>query len=166
MTDPDVMRRVAALEETVRRLQTRERPGSGSASVYRTTNQSIASGGAPTPLSFDAVRRNDGFWSALQPTRLTAPAAGTYEVGISLAFAANGTGVRGVALRAGGTTDGALDFRTNAGAADVTAVTFSRPFDLVAGSFFEVYVYQTSGGPLNVLSASAYSPEFWMVRLQ
>jgi hypothetical protein len=46
-----------------------------------------------------------------------------------------------------------------------TEQVISTIYDLVAGDFLELVVFQDSGAPLNINSTGNYSPEFWCHRL-
>lgn len=47
------------------------------------------------------------------------------------------------------------------GAANDHAVTVSTVYQLAAGDYVELMGLQASGGSLNMLASSAYSPEFY-----
>jgi hypothetical protein len=92
--------------------------------------------------------------------------AGRYEVGASIRFAANATGVRQLYLKK--TTGATSTFISvnGAGAAGsglVTIVSAATTFQLEPWDFVTVEVYQNSTGALNVDAAASYSPELYMI---
>jgi hypothetical protein len=161
----DIIRRLAALERRVGRVETRENPGIG-ARVARTTNQSIANA-TVTAITFDAERYDTAnLWVVGQPTRLTAPMAGWYAIGAHANHDANAVGIRSLFLRLNGATFiGAWEVNAGAAAGRGTAMSVDTVYQLAASDYVEAIVFQTSGGALNILTLPAFSPEFWMHRL-
>lgn len=94
-------------------------------------------------------------------SRLTAIVSGTYVLTAHVAFAANTTGVRALAIRLNGTSTIATQI-TNAAGSGATFLTLSTVYRLTAGDYVEMVVTQTSGGDLSVSSAARSSPEFTM----
>lgn len=97
--------------------------------------------------------------------RITVPIAGLYLITGNVEFAANGTGIRGIKVRANGTTDlGAIFFPNNGGSLG-TGVALATVYKLAANDYIELHAFQNSGGNLGLSSAASYSPEFsatWM----
>jgi hypothetical protein len=132
--------------------------------VYNSANVSIPNL-TRTAVTFNSERYDVGgcHSTAVNTSRLTVPAGegGKYVIGGCVEFAGNATGTRQVEVYVNGTTliaiqkDGAPD-------ANPFELTINTEYALSAGDYVELTVYQTSGGALNVLTASAYSPEFWM----
>jgi hypothetical protein len=112
------------------------------------------SNGVATSITFStALRDTDGFFNVgTHPTRATVPAnlAGWYDVESILQFASSSTGVRALFLYINGSQYCQLD-NTNALSAGTTVVTGSTTVQLNAGDYVEVWAYQTSGAPLNVI---------------
>lgn len=105
-----------------------------------------------TAISWTSAPTNEqGIWNAAQPTRLTIPQAGIYSYNAWVRFAANATGNRGVRLTGNGSSD-AIGFQIPAsGGGEVTWITLgTNSAIVVVGDYSEFYVYQGSGGNLNV----------------
>jgi len=97
-------------------------------------------------------------------SRGTVPAggAGKYLFGSLVEFAANVTGGRGCHIKMNGTTYIAKSVvQGSTGAGDTTSMTVTSSYALIAADYVEMWAYQSSGGFLNINSASAYSPELW-----
>ena len=131
--------------------------------VYKSTATSIATATA-TALTFNSERYDVGGCHSTSSNtgRLTVPSgeAGKYLAGFHGSWDVNGTGYRQAYIRLNGTTIIGVDTKmavTGAG----TEHSVVTEYALVAGDYLEVVVTQTSGGALNMESASAYSPEFW-----
>lgn len=105
-----------------------------------------------------------------QPTRLTAPSSGTYLVIAHLVWAVNRKGSRAAAIRINGdaglrnTLYVAHDSR-NAVMKDNTAVIVQTTWPMKAGDFAEIFVYQTSGEPLEIIHDHFGSPEFTLQKI-
>lgn len=124
----------------------------------RAANQSIGNG-AFEPIQLDTEDSDFGsyFNIGANNTRLTFVKSGFYNVSWSVSFVANATGYRVSELRRnGGAAPGdAQDEKTPiAGAAYATKlnpVLLPTAFR-AAGDYYENYVFQNSGGPLNAVS--------------
>jgi hypothetical protein len=143
------------------------------ARVYNAADISVANGVA-TALTFNSERRDDGSLHSTSSNtdRLTAPAAGWYLVYGRVEFAASSAGIRALSFRVGATPDiYDVEQQSASAAPDNTLIGASCLVYLAAGDYVKLFVYQTSGGALNVkynggVSASSkYSPEFAMVLL-
>lgn len=137
------------------------------ARVYNSANISIPNA-TPTVLTFNSERFDSGNLHSTSSNtgRLTAPITGLHDICAHVLYAANITGRRETTLRLNGTTVIAIDERQTVTVAGVfTAVSISAHYQLAAGDYVEVVVFQDSGGALNVTTAGNYSPEFSMVRL-
>jgi hypothetical protein len=125
-------------------------------SVTRATTQSIANSAFTNPISWSGVvnSRNGGVWDSANPTRLTVPvgAGGLYSAMAGCAFAANGTGARGIYFQKNGTTLLRGMNLPNSGASLFTELFLDREIDLVAGDYLEVIPWQNSGGALNIVA--------------
>jgi hypothetical protein len=134
------------------------------ARVYRSTNQSITSGGSGAAISFDTEQFDwGGLWES--GTRLTAPLAGVYLSWANVAFAANGTGERSIQIKLNGTTNVGTANRLPIGGSTADWLSCTAVYALVPGDYLECFVYQASGGNLNVVASAATSPEFAAVWL-
>lgn len=112
-------------------------------------------------LTFDSERYDsDALHSTSSNTgRLTAPIAGKYHIGTSVAWSSAAGGMRLVSIRINGTTEIATQFSL-AGLQSVSA-----DYELAAGDYAEVIVYQDAGGPIDIDVQANRSPEFWMHRI-
>jgi len=134
--------------------------GSLVASVQRVlTNQAITSA-TDTAISWDSETVDyGGFWAGGNPTRLTVPYTGVYEVNAYVEFAANAVGYRqgwfyeggdgGTAVY-GGITTAPADANPNGALSFVSTATL-----LAAGDYIEVIVRQTASGPLDCVAAAS-----------
>lgn len=111
---------------------------------------------ATAVLSYDTTDFNiGGVFSATQPTRMTAPVAGRYLIIASVRWYPNASGRRTIALEVNGTA--AQIARTNVSAYSTTASlspeqTAQTIYKLNAGDYVEVWAYQDSGGPLDLMT--------------
>lgn len=116
-----------------------------------TTPISLTSASA-TFLTFDTETTDTASMIDLgsQPTRITIPADGEYDLNVWGYFAANATGVRIAAIYLGGVALQANDTR-NAVAAGVHSfnITLNNVF-FNTGNYLQVQGYQNSGGALNL----------------
>jgi hypothetical protein len=113
--------------------------------------------GATAVLPFNATDFNvGGVYDSTKPSRMTAPIAGRYLVTASARWTANAAGRRTIALEVNGTA--AQIARTNVSAFSSTGTlapeqTAQTVYKLNAGDYVEVWAYQDSGGPLDLLTA-------------
>lgn len=132
--------------------------------VRNSANISHTSTGNYQALTFDSERVDVGPMhdTSSNTGRLTVPAGGGgfYAIGGQLEFAANSTGRRGIQIRLNGTTVIAKAEYGNQGAND-HAIGIDTVYQLGAGDYVELMALQASGGNLNILATSAYSPEFY-----
>lgn len=152
------------LEKLAQRIRTLIMAGQG-ARVYRGSNQSIDDS-INTAVCFTGVRWDTGgHWSGANPTRLTCVYPGTYVIIAALGFVANGTGFRQGSLRVNNTTwIGTMAVpavSTRLGTQFVVASLYA----LAAGDYLEAYVYQTSGGALDLFYNPQATPELMMARI-
>jgi len=135
------------------------------ARVYRTTAQSISNAVA-NGVGFDAERFDtDNIHDVVtNSTRLTCRTAGKYLIGCNIEWNPNATGERILWIYLNGGTPIAEARGPNNGATAVVGQIATVLQDMAVGDFVEIYVYQNSGGALNLLSTPNYSPEFWMIR--
>jgi len=133
--------------------------------VYNSANQSIANI-TTTPLGFDTeIYDTNSFHDTVtNNSRITIGAGVTeVELGFTVEFAANATGIRHAFLTKNGfTIDPLCMQKANAASATGTIISAtSGPYTVTSGDYFEVQVYQTSGGALNVTGGTG-STNFWM----
>lgn len=129
-------------------------------SVYHNTTQTIATGTTLLVLAANAENYdNNAMHSTVtNNSRITAITAGRYRIGVVLSWAANATGNRATAFRVNGTTDYVVDIRVGT-ATNSTAISGSRTLVLAANDYVEVFVWQSSGGNLDV-TVSEFAAKF------
>jgi hypothetical protein len=132
--------------------------------VTRTAAQSIEDS-VTTAVAFDSERYDTAAMhdNATNNSRLTAPVAGIYLVAAEINWPFDPDGNRQLHLRVNG-TDPDIVIQSVAPTASNTlqATTQVR---LQAGDYVEAYVFQDSGGFLNVSKTNDSSPEFSMTWL-
>lgn len=132
--------------------------------VRNSANISHTSTGNYQALTFDSERVDVGAMhdTSSNTGRLTVPSGGGgfYAIGGQIEFASNSTGRRGIQIRLNGTTVIAREESANLGANDHTC-TVATVYQLAAGDYVELMGLQASGGNLDMLATSAYSPEFY-----
>lgn len=137
--------------------------GSSLPAVRAYNNASISiSNNVTTVLTFNSERwdTNAMHSTSSNTSRLTCVTAGKYVATVCVSFAANATGIRDVLIRLNATTDIAQILLPNAGGTFPTIIEVTATVDMAVNDYLEAYVYQNSGGNLNVLNAADYSPEF------
>lgn len=133
------------------------------ARVYRTSNQTI-SNGTWTAISFDAERFDIGnMHTSSNPTTLIAPRGGIYVISGTVNWAQNNNGNRYLGIRLNGNTWlDIIGFPPLSTSHDMTITTI---YQLSAGDYVELCVYQNSGGNLDIRALGNYSPEFSIARI-
>ena len=129
-------------------------PASGStfsgASVYKNTNQSIATATAVVATwqveDFDV----DNYWSSGAATRLTIPTgkSGKFVISGRLTYTANATGMRAISLQKNGSSLGGPNVQAVTESGIGVGVTASWIDDAVAGDYYELVYNQRSGSTL------------------
>lgn len=133
--------------------------------VYRSAAQSIATG-VQTAVSFTTARHDtmsavSPMWSASDPTHVLLATPGIYVATACVEFAANAAGERGVAIFDTASNQFIAVVEVPPVNGDTTDISCSSgPFYVPAASSFQVFVFQTSGGALNLDASPAYTPEF------
>lgn len=128
------------------------------ARVHRTTAQAIANA-TGSAIIFNSTRYDtSALWSGSNPTRLTCSVAGRYLIGGSIEFAVGSAGIRQISIRLNGTTPIAPQNSSHPANRLVVATVYS----LAVGDYAELLVYHENGSSLDILSSSAFSPEFYM----
>lgn len=131
--------------------------------VRNSANISHTTSGSYQALTFNSERVDVGAMhdTSSNTSRLTVPTGGGgfYEIGGCIEFESSATGRRGVQIRLNGAT---VIGRIEVSAfANDQAVSVSTSYQLSAGDYVELMGLQSSGGALNMLATSAYSPEFY-----
>ncbi len=98
------------------------------------------------------------------PSRLTAPIAGKYDLTAGFFWAGNATGQRQGYMRKNGTDYIGVSV-VGTGSAIYHAHSLATQINMVAGDYIELQVYQDSGGALSSLYGAYYAPIFTMARL-
>ncbi len=133
--------------------------------VYNSADISIATSGVSQALTFNSEGFDDFDMhdTSINPSRLTAPRDGVYQIFGHIEYAANTTGERFAIIYYKGTKDIAVSSTTAIGGGYATFCSVSTNYFLASGEYVELRALQTSGGALNVLSSADRSPEFGMV---
>ncbi len=117
------------------------------------TNQSIPNA-TYTAVTFNTETYDtDGFHStATNTSRITIPAGkgGYYHVFGIVNFQASGAGARIYTITKNGTTDTFKVVQNGGTGSAQVGATFSDVMNLVATDYIEIFVYQSSGGALNL----------------
>jgi hypothetical protein len=136
-----------------------------SARVSRAVDQTIPDS-TPDSLSWDTVIYDTAnFFTALQPTRLTVPVSGKYDITLAILWDAT-TNPAGLfaAIQLNGGASIAVDQRpaiTQNGGYPTTLLCVAQGVPLAAGDYVEATVFQDSGAGLNVVSdGGLYFPVF------
>lgn len=138
--------------------------------VFHNANQSISTA-TLTALAFNSERFDQAGGSAstmhdtaTNNTRLTCRYAGVYLISGSVEWANGTTGIREISCRIGGSTYIA-DATDTPASVNVYRQTITTLYSLAVNDYVELVVQQNSGAGLNVVSSSAWTPEFMMVRV-
>jgi hypothetical protein len=163
--DSYIIRQLKGFDRRLGQTEVKEVPRDVSARVYNDANISIANN-TVVILTFNQERYDtDSIHSiSVNTSRFTIPFAGKYAVGAHVGFASNATGYRQVGLLLNGVTNIAIQ-NYPAVNGDATAFSIATEYDFPAGVFVEVYAYQNSGGPLNVIVSNNWTPEFWIRKM-
>ena len=137
------------------------------ARVRNSANISHTSSGSYQALTFNSERVDVGAMhdTVTNTSRLTVPSggAGLFLIGGCIEFAANATGLRGVQIRLNGSTIIAIQEAPSVGAGSAHPIAVTTAYQLADGDYLELMGKQSSGGSLNMLATTNYSPEFWAV---
>lgn len=133
------------------------------ARVYNSIDLSTANNTA-IALTFDTERYDTASIHSSNSSQLVAPRAGVYQIAGNVRWDGSTTGKRDLYIRLNGGDAIAYTILTptvdNAMAQNVSTIYY-----LVAGDYVELYVYQNSGGALDVKVLAKLSPEFMMQRI-
>lgn len=127
--------------------------------VYHSTDQSIANA-TDTALSFDSERYDtDTMHSTVtNNSRVTVNTEGLYTVSAGIEFASNTTGSRQVVIQVNGSSSIAVANTPSGATLGVVRLSTSTTWYASAGDYFQVLVYQDSGGALNALGVQPRAP--------
>jgi hypothetical protein len=115
-------------------------------------------------LTFDSERWDtNNIYTSTNPSRLTANIAGKYYIWGGVRFQGDNNGTRVVGILLNGNTAIAVHDEPSSTPLDFS-MDVSTVYHLEAGDYVELYIVQSSGSLLNVLTAPNYSPEFAMQR--
>jgi hypothetical protein len=136
------------------------------ARVYNNADIAI-SNDSGTALTFNSERYDtDTIHDTVTNTgRLTCKTAGVYIISANIEFAAHSTGTRQVFIRLNGSSYIAMTNSAPVASPLAHRFSISTIYKLEVSDYLTLEVYQSSGGNLNVVSASARSPEFAMQRI-
>lgn len=130
--------------------------------VYHDANQSLTTATETTVAYnqelFDTDTMHD---PASNNSRITFTTAGKYFVGANMSFDGHATGYRYVNLRTGGSAIVGSITAISAGAGQGTNMNICIYISVTAAAYIECRAYQNSGGALNVVTGTQYSPEFY-----
>lgn len=131
-------------------------PTQKNVSIYNTAYQSIPNN-TDTIITYNSENFDtDSFHSTVTNTsRITVPLAGKYLLTVSVGFAANGTGYRFATIKKNGTAFAPLDIRTSPSAVYDVQLNNSVTVNAAANDYFELQVFQNSGGNLNAGSTAS-----------
>lgn len=138
------------------------------ARIWRSTDQSVASGAAGAPVVFDTVIfDNDAMWSATLPNVLTIKTPGRYMVGGCVFWEAAAGGTRSLSIRRNGATSIVREkFTIPNIAADNCALACSTYFQFGRFDTIDMVIAQTAGGPILANSFADYTMIMWAVLLE
>ncbi|WP_344247954.1 hypothetical protein [Actinocorallia libanotica] len=132
-----------------------------SATLRRFTNQTIPNS-TMTPLAWTSEDEDTGGGhdNAVNPDRLYVPYTGRYLLSTSIPWADNANGRRSGTFSI---NDAAI--KSNGGSEHINAATdcvlhFARVLRVAAGDYVNVWVFQTSGGPLDTDPTVNDGPSF------
>jgi hypothetical protein len=133
--------------------------GMRGAQVSRGASQSIPNA-SYTAASFPSETFDTAaFWAAGNPSRITIPRTGYYLIGGKIGWDANSNGVREVKLYRNGVDDDKKSVSQAALNGIATRMDLCFLVDATAGEYFELFLWQNSGGSLNHGGDTSY---FWI----
>lgn len=152
--DDNMFRHPKRVAQTGRRSVEHTRTTPLSTTLFRTTAQAIANNTVTQVVTGDYRDRAGGYYSG-GPSSFWCGNGGFRRIAVhgNVHFAASATGARQVMLFKNGSLVETLG--VEAASIGVTTVTFYFEVDVIDGDYLGIYVYQTSGGSLNVSRATA-----------
>jgi len=132
--------------------------------AWKSAVQAVGSG-AWANVQFDTITYREG-GIAYDSTnyRFMIPFSGWYTISAAASFASNNAGRRGLYITRSGTIVRQIVVNTVVGAG--TSLALSCPKYCKAGDYIDVFVYQNSGGALNLQSVADYTPFVEIVKLR
>jgi len=129
--------------------------------VYHDASQSIPSV-TDTVLAFNSERWDtDSMHDPVtNNSRITIKTAGKYIIFVHIEFQANDTGYRQMHLLLNGATYLAFQEQPTSGSGDPARLSLFTTWNFAADDYVQVRVRHNAGVNLNVISGSAYTPEF------
>lgn len=134
------------------------------ARVYSNASISLTNN-TDTVLTFNTERYDSDVChdNVTNNSRLTCKTAGVYSISATAEWATNGTGYRRISIRLNGTT---VIARQDGNAVTPNhSLSVTTDYALAVNDYLEVMCLQTSGGALNVVGNTGYSPEFMFHRI-
>ena len=125
--------------------------------AFRGSNQSI-NNTTETAILFDSEVEDTGTLhsTSTNTSRITVPIAGKYLVTGAITFAFHATGDRTAKLYKGGANFKFLGgCKSAASGSTGTGISFAQRVTLAANDYLEIFVYQSSGGALNIVGDAA-----------
>lgn len=110
--------------------------------------------GSPTYITFSSISGDSNFFNVASNDRLAIPNDGLYIVSLQVTWAANSAGLRSSGIEVYDSSN-VLKRSVYNGYTPVTLThsdTITSSFVLVAGDYIKAWVYQTSGGSLDINS--------------
>lgn len=163
----DLVQEIASLRKRLERLEAGDLPHYNvGARVYNSTDFTHNSTGNWVAVTFDTERFDtDTIHSTSTNTsRLTINTGGKYLIGGAVTFTANATGQRQLGIRDGGATFRVVTTEQGLDAVQVRLSVVTL-YDMAANDYVELMAWQDSGGNLDILAQTTFSPEFWCWRL-
>jgi hypothetical protein len=132
-----------------------KREGLIAAKAFRNANQSIPNAtDTAVELNAEAFDTDNMHDNSVNPSRITVPVAGKYDLAAGARFAAHATGERRVSIYKNGSAVVLIN-QPSASGSQPTWVGAAGLATAAAGDYFEMFVQQTSGGALDVNAGEA-----------
>jgi len=133
-------------------------PASGSFNgvrVFNSTTQNI-SNATNTAITFNSESYDTNSYhdTSSNTSRLTVPTTGYYRFEGVIFVDINATGGRYLEIKKNGTGIQAVETGASTQASVATSLVFHAQLSATAGDYFELFLYQTSGGTLNTYNAT------------
>ena len=132
--------------------------------IYRNSNQSIADSTSAAISFTTATYDPSSFWSSGSHLTFPASSDGYYSITAHVDFAFNSGGYRQISIVKNGTTTIATT-SIDASSNNDTILSLTTEYSFVATDYIQLFVYQNSGGALDVVRAADYSPVLSLHRI-
>lgn len=132
--------------------------------VERNANLSIADGGAsPIIITWNTASQQitDTLWTAGSPTVLTVVTAGWYQMNLQVTWASAVLSIRTSGIMVNGTVQATNSIASTSFSSTSTNVSYQQVgayYRLAAGATIYGFVYQSSGGAVNLNPTSVLAP--------